>query len=269
MSYFFQDRKSLLVAVIAFIVWAVTCLAYIFEPLGSGSRAWVSNLVTVLAAWAVVILAFLLLRSYDRREMAWRIWVAMLFGFLLWGIGEILWAYYDLRPGGEVPFPSLADLLWAVGYLPLWVALWLRFRSIEVRPGPGHFLALVAVALIGAIAVRYVLWPIVTYKDFDRPIEQFLDLLYPIGDLVILAGSMLVAVAVRGGRLSLPWQVISLGMVVLGLADLIFAFATWNEIYVTEGPLNLPTVLTDLPYIAAYAIIAVGEYVHGRLEGVV
>ena len=268
MSFLLQDRKSLLVAAIAFLGWALASLGYLFEPLGPGTRTYVSNFGTVLAAWSVVVLAFLLMRSYDRKETAWRIWIAMFLGFLLWGVGEILWAYYDLLPGGDVPFPSAADLLWAVGYLPLWVALWLRFRSIEVRPGLGQGLALGVVALVGVVAVRYVLWPVVTYPEYDRPIERFLDLLYPVGDLVILLGSVLVAVTVRGGRLSLPWQVISFGMVVLGLADLVFAFSTWNELYVTEGALNLPTVLTDVPYMGAYAVVAVGEYIQGRLDGV-
>ncbi|OGO10263.1 MAG: hypothetical protein A2Z66_13840 [Chloroflexi bacterium RBG_13_66_10] len=268
MSFLLQDRKSLLVAAIAFLGWALASLGYLFEPLGPGTRGLVSNIATVLAAWSVVALAFLLGRSYDRKETAWRIWMAMFLGFFLWGIGEILWAYYDLLPGGEVPFPSLADLLWAVGYLPLWVALWLRFRSIEVRPGLPQGVALAAVVLVGIVAVRYVLWPVITYTEFDRPIEQFLDLLYPIGDLAILMGSVLVAVTVRGGRLSVPWQVISVGMVVLALADLIFAYGTWNELYVTEGSLNLPTILVDLPYMGAYAVVAVGEYIQGRLDGV-
>ncbi len=267
MSFLLQDRKSLLAALMGLIGWLLASLAYFFEPFGPGTRGWVSNLATVLAAWSVVTLAFLLARSYDRKETAWRIWAAMFLGFLLWGMGEILWSYYDLLPGGEVPFPSLADLLWAVGYVPLWLALWLRFRSIEVRPGLPQGIALAAVVLVGIVAVRYVLWPVITYTEFDRPIEQFLDLLYPVGDLVVLTGSVLVAVTVRGGRLSIPWQVISAGMVVLALADLVFAYSTWNEVYVTEGPLNLPTVLVDLPYMGAYVVIAVGEYIQGRLEG--
>jgi len=54
---------------------------------------------------------------------------------------------------------------------------------------------------------------------------------------------------------------------VLSLADLVFAYATWNDLYVIEGTPNAITILADAPYMGAYAAIAVGEYVLGRLEG--
>ena len=111
------------------------------------------------------------------------------------------------------------------------------------------------------------LWPTLTYPGYDRLIERALDMLYPFGGFILFAGSVLVAAAVRGGRLSFPWQIIALGIAVLSLADLVFAYATWNELYVIEGAPNLITILADVPYMAAYAAVAVGEFVLGRLEG--
>jgi len=262
-----QDRSSLRFAVVAVVVWAASSLAYILGPLGAGSHTWFANVGTLLGAWSVVVLALLLWRSYAPDEVARRIWLALFVGFLLWAIGDTLWAFYDLQPGAEVPYPSPADLAWAAGYLPLWLALWLRYRSMEVRPGRGQWLALSLIVLVGLVVFGYVLLPIMTYPGYDRMIEQALDVLYPVGGFILFAEAVLVAAAVRGGRLSSPWQVIALGIAVLSLADLVFAYATWNDMYVIEGTPNLITILADVPYMGAYAAIAVGEFVLGRLEG--
>ncbi|MBF8262239.1 MAG: diguanylate cyclase (GGDEF) protein [candidate division NC10 bacterium] len=247
-----HDRRSLRFAVVAGVVWSAFSLAYVLGPLGDDSHTWVANIGTLLGAWSVVVLALLLWRSCAPDETARRIWQALLLGFLLWAVGDTLWAFYDLLPGGEIPYPSPADLAW---------------RSMEVRPGRGQRLALSLIVLVGLVVFGYVLWPTLTYTGYDRLIEQALDVFYPIGGFLLFAGSVLVAAAVRGGRLWFPWQVIALGIAVLSLADLVFAYATWNNLYIIEGPPNVITILADAPYMGAYAAIAVGEYVLGRLEG--
>ena len=265
----FQDRKNATAAGVAGAVWILFTLAYLTAPLGEEARPWISNLVTLASSWSVAVLAFLLWRSYDAREPAKRIWLGLMIGFVLWAVGETLWAYYDIRLGEEVPFPSIADLAWAVGYLPLWAALFLRYRSIEVRGGAALWAALLAVGIVAVLVVRYILWPIITYPDYERSIEKFLDVLYPVGDLILLLAAVLVSIALWGGRLSSAWQLVAVGMAVLGMADLLFVYASWNEIYITEGSPNLITFLSDVPYVGAYLIIAVGEYVQARLEGTV
>jgi len=262
-----QDRRSLRFAIVAVVVWAAFSLVYVLGPLGEGSHTWFANIGTLLGAWSVVVLALLLWRSYAPDETARRIWLALFLGFLLWAIGDAMWAFYDLLPGGDIPYPSPADLPWVAGYFPLWVALWLRYRSMEVHPARGQWRALSLIVLVGLIVFGYVLWPTLTYPGYDRLIEQALDVFYPIGGFILFAGAVLVAAAVRGGRMSFPWQIIALGIAVLSLADLVFAYATWNGVYVIEGTPNLITILADVPYMGAYAAIAVGEYVLGRLEG--
>ncbi|HKY84675.1 MAG TPA: hypothetical protein VJ160_07605 [Anaerolineales bacterium] len=266
MSSAFQDRKNVTAAGIALAVWVLFTIAYLVAPLGDAGRPWISDGATLASSWSTAVLAFLLWKGYDPREPAKRIWLALMIGFALWSVGETIWAYYDILLGAEVPFPSIADLAWAVGYLPLWIALFMRYRSIGVRGGRGFWAALAVVGLIGVLVLRYILWPIVTYPGSERLIEKFLTVLYPVGDLILLLLAVMVSIALRGGRLSSAWQLIAAGMAVLGAADLLFVYADWNEIYITEGSPNLITFLADVPYVGAYLIIAVGEYVQARLE---
>ena len=262
-----QDRRSFRFAVGAFAIWAALSLAYILGPFGGDSPTWIANIGTLLGAWSVVVLAILLWRSYAPDEVGRRVWLAPFLGFLLWALCDTLWAFYDLLPGGEVPYPSPADVAWVAGYPFLWAALWMRYRSMEARPGRRQWLALGLIVPAGVVVFGYVLWPILTYPGYDRLIEQGLDELYPTGELILFTGAVLVAVAMYGGRLSFPWRIISAGIAVLSVADLVFAYATWNDLYIIEGSPNAITILADAPYMGAYAAIAVGEYVLGRLEG--
>jgi hypothetical protein len=179
------------------------------------------------------------------------------------GHRRLLWAYYDLQPE-EVPYPLPT---WPVAGFPLLAGLWNRYRSMEARAGRRQWVALGLIVPAGIVVFGYVLWPILTYPGYDRLIEQALDALYPVGDFILFTGSVLVATAMHGGRLSFPWRIIALGLAVLSVADLIFAYATWNDLYVIEGTPNAITILADAPYMGAYALIAVGEYALGRLEG--
>ncbi len=262
-----DDPRSFRFAVGAVVVWAAFSLAYILGPFGGDSPTWIANIGTLLGAWSVALLALLLWRSYTPGEVGRRVWLAMFLGFLLWAIGDSLWAFYDLQPGGEVPYPSPADVAWVAGYPFLWTALWIRYRSMEARPGRRQWVTLALLVPAGIVVFGFVLWPILTYHGYDRLIEQALDALYPVGEFILFTGSILVAVAMFGGRLSFPWRIIAVGIAVLSVADLVFAYATWNDLYVIEGTPNAITILADAPYMGAYAAIAVGEYVLGRLEG--
>lgn len=262
-----QDRKTLLFACAAAGLWAVFSLGYVFGLLGPGSETWFANIGAVLGAWSVAALAILLWRSYDPDEPARRIWLPLMIGFILWGIGDTLWSYFDLRPGADVPYPSAADIAWTAAFPFLWAGLWRRYRSLGMPLGRRQWLAPATIVVVGIIVFGTVLWPVLTYPQYDRQIEQALDVFYPVGELILFAGAVVVAASVRGGRLESPWLAIALGIAVLSLADLVFAYATWHELYLIEGPPNLITILSDAPYIGAYAIIAVGQYALGRLEG--
>jgi hypothetical protein len=262
-----RDRKTLLFACIALLLWAVFALGYVLGLLGPGSETWFANIGAMVGVWSVTALAFLLWRSYDPGEAARRIWLPLMIGFFLWGIGDSLWAFYDLQPGADIPYPSPADIAWTAAFPFLWVGLWRRYRSLGVPLGRGQWLAPAIILLVGLVVFVAVLWPILTYTEYDRQIERLLDVFYPLGELILFAGAVVVAASVRGGRLSPPWLAIALGIAVLSLADLVFAYATWHEVYLIEGPPNLITILSDAPYMGAYAIIAVGEYALGRLEG--
>ncbi|MHA2365582.1 MAG: hypothetical protein ACXAC7_16615, partial [Candidatus Hodarchaeales archaeon] len=64
-------------------------------------------------------IAFLLLaRIYSWKSHEGRIWLAFAIGVFFWSIGEFLWFYYETILE-EDPFPSAADVIWILAFLPL------------------------------------------------------------------------------------------------------------------------------------------------------
>ncbi len=114
--------------------------------------------IDVLAAVAVVSAALAMLK-YGRgvRTQSGRIWPSFTIGLFMWFIAEIIFSvYYDVL-GVSLPYPSLADVFYVGGYVPLFVGLYLYvryFASLFTR----RVLALVAVFVLVVGVLSLWLW---------------------------------------------------------------------------------------------------------------
>jgi hypothetical protein len=265
-------RQASALGMVAICVIALFHINSIYHTVGPATVLWLYDVTLVLFALAGAALALILWRSFVRGEILRAIWGSMGLGLLLWATGEIIWAFYELTAQQDLPYPSVADIAFAIGYIPLFSALVLRYRSLRTRPSSGWLVsAWLAFAVLVALAIVFVFGPIVTYPDYERPIEKFLGVLYPLGDLALALGVLLIVLSLTGGALSIPWALIAVGFMVVSVSDLLFTYATWNEIYMAgpDSGTNLITALSDVPYYASYVFIAFGLYMQARLQRVV
>ncbi len=112
-------------------------------------------------------------------------------GLLTWGIGTLVFAYYNIFLQVEVPYPSLADVfyilswpLWAIGIMQLFHVTGAKYslRSIKGK------LLLLIIPIIIIIISYYLLVTIARGGEFSLALEDgilklFFDLAYPIGDV--------------------------------------------------------------------------------------
>jgi hypothetical protein len=98
---------------------------------------WAYDLTVVTSALAGVGLSFLLWRSFNQGEVPKKIWGRLILGFLLWTIGEAIWSYDQLLAAYHLPYPSLADAAWIARYIAVAIGLFLRYRSLQMRPSKG------------------------------------------------------------------------------------------------------------------------------------
>jgi hypothetical protein len=238
------------------------------EAAGPTATTWFLDLSNVLLALIATVLMALLWRSFESGETLRVVWGLLALGMLLWTVGEALWAYYELVLE-EDPYPSLADAAWVLGYIPLGIGLFLRFRSLRTVPNRIELLEIgSAFGLLVIVSVIFVIEPIVT-ADYD-PIELFVGALYPIGDLVIAFVALLSVFVLSGGEFSRPWLIIAVGFLTVSVADQLFSYADWKGTYLSgaDSGTNLITALVDIPYFASYVIIGLGAALQARLSRV-
>lgn len=221
-----------------------------------------TNFASPVAAFVVALLAY---QAYnDKRAGVSRyVWLGMAIGFGLYCIADSLWVVFSLVFNDDVPYPSIADLAWLIGYIPLSYALLKRLKTLKVEPSMTqvHFLRTFgAIWLI--VTFVFVLLPIISTLEFDRAIEGFVSILYPLADMLLGILSCQILVLMHKGRFSLAWRLIFAGLLLMAFSDSVYSYATWYELYYPESGLNLVTILIDLTYIFSYVLVALGIYVY-------
>jgi hypothetical protein len=140
------ERTVWLIAGLVLIVLMV--LIYI-EPVrqavGITAPSNILDIANIIFSFATAILCFMLARKYQRGEVLFTVWLLLGTGLLLWAVGEVLYAWIEIQTpvGEETPYPTIADIPWVLGYIPLTAGLILRFRSLQTEPERRWVIALI------------------------------------------------------------------------------------------------------------------------------
>lgn len=182
-------------------------------------------------------------------------------GSFLWGVGTMIWAYYNFFAGVPVPYPSIADLFYILT-IPLWAA---GISSLShatgsrsaLKKSTGKILAVVVPLLI-FFASYYLLVVIardgVLVSTYEGYLKLILDLAYPLGDVIILTFAILVYGLSRdylGGRYKTPVNILLAGFLTMYFADFIFSYTTTIGTFYTGG-------FGDLVFTIAMFLISFG-----------
>lgn len=227
-------------------------------------------ITTNLSAVTFSLLAFWIFSnvwlSIDERDISRRIWGFFALGILLWTVAEAVWAYYELILMVETPYPSAADFFWVLGYLPLFLGLATRYKTLDVTVDPRRKLTILTfVALLFLITVYFVFIPIISEFDQQRLVESLLNIFYPTGDLVLLVLTSLVFFSMGEGRFALTWRFILSGFLIMSVADLVFSYLSWYGLYHPDGSTNVISILVDFAYLLSYTLLSLGIYAYNTL----
>ena len=122
-------------------------------------------------------------------------------------------------------------------------------------------LSIVGVVVL-IISFYYVLWPILSDTGVGTT-TKFLDLIYPVSDLILIFIAMYVFSIYGEGLMSKAWLLLTGGFVFSGIADTYFSYLTWMELYETNY------FAVDLLWAVSYLLFYVGTYYYylARKEG--
>ena len=174
-------------------------------------------------------------------------------GLMTWGIGTLVFAYYNLFLEVAVPYPSVADAFYIISW-PLWVISMINLSRatgarFQLSNTIGRLTLLIVPLLI--IALSYYLLIIVAREgmfeisgDF---LKTFFDLAYPIGDVVILTIAILIyglSFKYLGGSFKWPIIIILAGFVMNYISDFSFSYTTTKETFFVASWIDLIFTIT-------------------------
>lgn len=241
------------------IAWlACVFVVYFF---GSGDQTFLlyaSDIISPTSAFLPAFYSVTLVRRYgfSRKDRFTRLWVYTAAGLLLWLLGELTWSVYGLFLGVSEPYPSVADVFWIAGYLPLVVALLAYMAPFKGALSLKSVLLAVGVALLADVVVFSVLIGPVFGPSAD-PATRLVDFAYPLLDMLLLGLAIAGMLLFLPGRISRFWVWLNVGMIFIAIADVLFSYTSALETYYTGHPLELFYFLGD-------AAILLGLYEHTR-----
>ena len=242
---------GLLVYLVIFAAWQLV-LSDRVEWAGT-----VNPLTSIVADIGLVALVIIVLRKARIDGASRRAWIFILLASVATGLGNAIWAFYELVLHQE-PFPSWADAAYLAFY-PLMMLGLLSFPIAQRKPADrATFWLDTGVVLIASwMAIWYfVLGPTIESREPDL-LSTVLSVAYPLGDFLLLYAVARILLRGAGVRMTPTIGLIVPSVVVLVFGDVGFAYLSLNGAYSTGHWIDLTWVLSPaLIAVAAYAQLA-------------
>ncbi len=264
-----QNRRF----VLAIILMLVFLLAILISEIATAGRPETTKVISDIGAIACALIAVVLYvwawTTMSASKVSRQVWGLVTLGLLLWATAEAIWAFYELVLNIETPYPSVADLFWLVGYIPLYLALLIRYRSFQAIPSTTRqrWIVLVFIALYSSLLILYVIKPILESFDPTRLLESLVNIAYPLADWGLLILALVIIFSLEAGRFSMVWRLFGAGLILTTTADIFFFYATWNEFYYPGGQLNAISGLLDTLYNLSYLTLGLAVFAYVLIAG--
>lgn len=180
-------------------------------------------------------------------------------GLLSWGIGNIIWAYYNFFKGIAVPYPSWADIgfiisypLWTIGMINLPHALGGKF-ILKKKYGKILILIPVLVFVLSYFLLVFITKSFAVFTPVTSYVKLFFDITYPSSDIVILTAALIVGISYKffGEKYKLSIYTIILAFCSMYIADFLFSYTTTTNTYYNGD-------FVDLAFTISFSFLSFG-----------
>jgi len=247
------------IAVIAqFLVMIAISVYYIGgEKFVSGMFDFTAPVYAALATLAI----FWSWKTSSPKGIIRRIWGWLGLGLLIRTIAELMWIYYTIQYQKAMPYPTPADYVWIIGYVPMLLALIIRMRSFQVTLTPPQMAGQVVGNIVVIIIGMLIIYPnMILNMDPSRWQETSINVLYAAGNLLMIWFSLEIFFIVRRGRFSIVWNFILAANIISAIAGMLFSYASWNEASLSGSSLYAIYAAYNIPYLSSYLLIALGLF---------
>jgi len=229
-------------------------LIYVFQGFYYDFMYIFSNIFPPIISGIVFCFSILAFKKYwtKIKEYFSMIWLCFSIGLGFWFLGETTWAIYTLILGVELPFPSIADIFWLIGYIPIFISLFLYVKSFSKVLSNKTIYSTTIITIILLIIIFITL--IIPVFEIEFSINTIISSAYPILDIILLHITILGFLIFYKGKIGKSWLFINLGFTSYVIADLLFNYFITYGTYYCGHPLELLFHFGDLSLILAFYI---------------
>jgi hypothetical protein len=232
---------------------------YAWQPGGVRLLKILSDTLFAMFGLLATALALKASQMFEPGMASRRVWLLFGIGMAVLTAAQFLWTFYHVFLGQAEPYPSLADLLWAIGYIPVLASLLLQYRALGIGTSLRLKLTVFAAYSIALIIAFFILaLPILSQPGKATAIEILVSVYYLIGDLGMAFIATLSLLVLWNGLVGRPWQYIVISMLLVAAADLMYSYGLLNNLYAIGG--NLFSGVVDVTYLSAYVVATAGAY---------
>jgi hypothetical protein len=251
-----KNSGKLLIA--SAILLIVNIIAYTTRLGGDTVLRYFSDGLPVVCALISSLCLLGAYREFEQFDFAKRVWLLLLAGMIMFFIAESLYAILEIAFKADMneQFPSIADIFWCAGYIPLFTGLILMIAGYKKSGFPmGNrrqyvLLSVVSFSLAAAVTAL-ILVPVI--KDTETTtLDKAFYIFYPAADILLVIPSIIIIYITSlfgKGVISRPWKYVALGFVSFTVADLLYSYLGWQDLY---GNGNL----IDLAWHLGYLLLA-------------
>lgn len=215
-----------------------------------------SNVFPIFISGVALFSSFLALRKYHGKfgSRFSMIWMGISIGLGFWFLGEVTWGILSLFSSNEVPYPSIADVFWIIGYVPILFGLLLYAETfIKIVPKI-RIIETTIIAMVCMISIIAIFMPIIIKENF---VKLILDLAYPVLDVLLIYSALLGIAIFLKGKIWKSWIMLCLAFICYAIADVLFSYTTIIGAYYYGNPL-------ELLFHMGYMLLALAFYEHRR-----
>ncbi|HOT06558.1 MAG: hybrid sensory histidine kinase BarA [Methanosaeta sp. PtaB.Bin039] len=239
-------RSAVIIAFLSLIVISVMPFALEGQTFARAAFSDLSSATVNIIA--TICLFYAALKSKETGRRVFIGWLLLATAEMMFAVGDILWAYYDLWLQEE-PFATVADVPY-LSFYPVFLLGILLLPSVPLTPGERIKTMLdTSVVMIGATLFFWTLLiaPTIASATQEDMLTQVLAVAYPVVDLVLFfALIQLLFTRIRSWEQG-PFLLLALGSAIMILTDSIYMNRVLNETYEVGG-------LLDVGWTASYMI---------------
>ncbi len=237
------------------VYWrTVTATVLLFLVYLSGTLAVNDTMGNLLSPLCAGLAGAFLLRTFwmaNRKNPKSYVWLLLSLGGFSWMLGDVLWTFADYsgwEPDRFMPSVlcySATNALFAVGVTGFIILHMKKWNLLQL------FLDTLTVFLLSMT----LLWSCFFNRSFamaaDYMLSDSISAACILLDLCVMVGILVWLLSVRSGHVPVCFRVIAGGIFLFAIADLLYYYFDYNEIYVANSWI-------DAAYVAALLITALG-----------